>query len=195
MDGNRHIEAIVIGASAGGVEAVCTLLAALPAAFGPPVVILLHLPPGRPTTLPQLFSRYTSLPVKEAEDKERIERQTVYLAPPDYHLLVEPEKCFALSADEPHHFSRPSIDLLFESAAYAYRENLLAVVLTGASSDGAAGLQAVRALRGIAWVQDPAEANVSIMPDAALALAGADRVLSLKDMADALHRMDQLNHG
>jgi len=195
MGENRRIDAIVIGASAGGVEAVCTLLAALPAAFGPAVVILLHLPPGRPTALPQLFSRYTTLPVKEAEDKERIAGGTVYLAPPDYHLLVEPEKCFALSADEPHHFSRPSIDLLFESAAYAYRENLLAVVLTGASHDGAAGLQAVRILRGMAWVQDPAEANVSVMPDAALSLAGADRVLSLKDMADALRRMDQQNHG
>jgi len=193
MDGNRRIEAVVIGASAGGVEAVCTLLAALPVPFGPAVVILLHLLPGRHTALPQLFSRYAPLPVKEAEDKEHIEGGRVYLAPPDYHLLVEPEKCFALSADEPHHFSRPSIDLLFESAAYAYRDNLLAIVLTGASSDGAAGLQAVRGLHGMAWVQDPTEANVSVMPDAALALAGADRVLSLKDMSDALNQLNQLD--
>lgn len=195
MDGNRAIEAIAIGASAGGVEAVCTLLAALPARFAPAIIIVLHLPPSRPTTLPQLFARTTSLAVKEAEDKERIEGGRVYIAPPDYHLLVEPDKRFALSADEPHHFSRPSIDLLFESAAYAYREKLLGIVLTGASSDGAAGLQAVRVLHGTAWVQDPAEANVSIMPEAALALAGADSVMSLNDIAAALAGLEQPNHG
>ena len=191
MDAPRRIEAVVLGASAGGVEAVCTLLSALPQRFRPALIIVLHLLPGRPTALPQLFSRYTSLPVKEAEDKEPIEGGKVYLAPPDYHLLVEPDKHFALSADEPHHFSRPSIDLLFEAAAYAYRERLLAVVLTGASSDGAAGLQAVRALHGTAWVQDPADANTSIMPGAAITLAGADCVLALKDMARALATLEQ----
>jgi len=191
MDTARRFDAVVLGASAGGVEAVCTLLGALPKDFAPAIVIVLHLPPNRTTALPQLFSRYVSLPVKEAEDKETILAGTVYLAPPDYHLLIEPDKRFALSADEPLHFSRPSIDVLFESAAYAYRERLLALVLTGASSDGAEGLQAVRSLQGAAWVQDPAEASSSAMPGAAIALAGADCILSLKDMAASLAALDK----
>lgn len=186
MNRPRCIDAVVIGASAGGVEAVCTLLGALPADFGPAVIVVLHLPPGRPTALPQLFSRYTSLPVKEAEDKETVDGGKVYLAPPDYHLLVEPDRRFALSADEPLHFSRPSIDLLFESAAYAYRDRLLALVLTGASSDGADGMRTVRALQGAAWVQDPADASASAMPGAAIAQAGADSIMALTDLAAAL---------
>jgi len=190
----RSIEAVAIGASAGGVEAACILLDALPAGFAPALVLVLHLPPTRSTTLPQLFARHSALPVKEAEDKELLCGGTVYLAPPDYHLLIEPDKRFALSADEPHHFSRPSIDVLFDSAAYAYRDRLLAAVLTGASSDGAAGLATVRAMGGLAWVQDPADADTSIMPGAALAQAGADRVLSLADMAAALAKIEQPMH-
>lgn len=186
MERPRHFDAIVIGASAGGVEAVCTLLAALPAGFRQAVIIVLHLLPTRRNTLPEVFARHSALPVREAEDKARIAGGTVYLAPPDYHLMVEPEYSFALSADEPQNFSRPSIDVLFESAAYAYRERLLGIILTGASSDGAAGLQAVRAMRGSAWVQDPEDASSPVMPGAALALAGADRVMPLAGMASAL---------
>lgn len=186
---NPDIEAIAIGASAGGVEAVCTLLRGLGTGMRAAMMLVLHLPPGRSTTLAQLLGRYTKLTVKEAEDKEPVEPGTIYLAPPDYHLLVEPDKRFTLSADEPHRFSRPSIDLLFESAAYAYRDRLLGVVLTGASSDGAAGLAAVRALHGRAWVQDPAEASASVMPNAAIAQAGADRIMPLSAMAAALSKL------
>lgn len=191
MERHQHFDAVVLGASAGGVDAVCTLLSALPGDFSPALVIVLHLPPGRPTALPQLFARYTTLPVKEAEDKEPLEGGKIYIAPPDYHLLIEPDKRFALSTDEPEHFSRPAIDVLFDAAAYAYRERLLAVVLTGASSDGAVGLQVVRALHGSAWVQDPADAISNTMPSAALALAGADRVLPLNAMAAALAALEQ----
>ncbi len=185
------IDAIVIGASAGGIKALIPILQALPTNFAPAVLVVLHLPPEPPSLLPQLFARYCKLPLKEAEDKENICSGTVYLAPANYHLLVEPEKTLALSVDEPEHYSRPSIDLLFESAAYAYRQRLLSIVLTGASADGTQGVVAVRQFGGQAWVQDPAEAEARIMPASALAKAGADRVLSIHDMADQLHASTQ----
>ena len=186
MQNHQNIEAVAVGASAGGVEALILLLDALPADFAPAVFIVLHLPKGRESMLPQLFSRRCALSVKEAEDNEAIKAGTVYLAPADYHLLIEPEKSLSLSLDEPQHYSRPSIDLLFESAAYAYRERLLGIILTGASMDGASGLQTVRALGGLAWVQDPDEAIASAMPAAAISLAGADHVLPVKEIAAKL---------
>ena len=127
-----------------------------------------------------------ALPVVEAADKERIERGTVYLAPPDYHLLVEPDRTFALSVDAPVNFSRPSIDVLFESAAFAWRERLLGILLTGANADGADGLARIRTFGGQAWVQDPQTAAAPAMPAAGLERAGADRVLALPEMAAAL---------
>ncbi|WP_019142634.1 chemotaxis protein CheB [Noviherbaspirillum massiliense] len=189
MDSSRQIEAVVIGASAGGVEALTMLLQALPADFAPAVCAVIHLAPDGPGMLPQLLGRRCALPVKEAEDKEAIEPGTVYFAVPDYHLLVEREKLLSLSREEAVLFSRPSIDVLFESAAYAYRDRLLGIILTGANMDGAAGLEAVRTEGGLAWVQDPAEAQARAMPAAAIAQAGADLVLPLKDMALRLSRM------
>ncbi|HZW20824.1 chemotaxis protein CheB [Noviherbaspirillum sp.] len=180
------IDAVVIGASAGGVEALLHVLGALPADFQAAVLVVMHLAPDRPSIMPRLLAQRCAMSVKEADDKEEIRAGTVYLAVPDYHLLVEPEKRLALSRDEPVHYSRPSIDVLFESAAYAYCSRLLAIVLTGASNDGADGLRAVRAAGGAAWVQDPSEATVDIMPAAALAQAGADRVLTLSEIAAGL---------
>lgn len=185
----QGIEAIAIGASAGGVEALGTLLASLPQTFQLPVFIVLHLPPDRSTMLPQLLSRRCPLPVKEAEDKEPVTPGTVYFAAPDYHLLVEPDRTFSLSRDEPIHYSRPSIDLLFESAAFVYRKHLLGIVLTGASQDGAEGLKQIRECGGAAWVQDPEEATSSTMPAAALARAGADAVMPLAAMVTRLSRL------
>jgi two-component system chemotaxis response regulator CheB len=172
-------DGIVVGASAGGVVAMTRVLAVLKSDFRPAMMVVVHLPAGRPSGLDRVLGARCALPVREALDKERIESGTVYLAPPDYHLLVEPDRSLALSVDDPVHYSRPSIDVLFESAAAAYREALLAIVLTGASEDGAAGLAAVRACGGQAWVQDPDDAEVGLMPRAALERAGADATLSL----------------
>src|ERR1700742_400929 len=123
-----RIEGVVIGASAGGVEALDVLLPALPPSFRPAVFIVLHLPRERPSLLPEIFRRRCARPVREAEDKEPVEAGTVYFAPPDYHLLVEKDRQLALSADEPIHYSRPSIDALFETAAEAYGESLLGII-------------------------------------------------------------------
>ncbi|HEY8605648.1 MAG TPA: chemotaxis protein CheB [Noviherbaspirillum sp.] len=188
---DRAFQAIVLGASAGGVEALGTLLGALPAAFAPAVLTVLHLPGDRETILPAMLDRRCARPVKEAEDKEPVQAGTVYFAPPDYHLLVEPDGVLSLSREAPVHFSRPSIDLLFESAALAYRERLLGIILTGANSDGAQGLRQVRECGGSAWVQDPGEATSPTMPAAALAVAGADAVLTLAQMAVLLAKFEQ----
>lgn len=174
---------IVIGASAGGIEAVGTLLRAMPADFGAAVAVVIHLPPSRPSLLPELFTRHCVLPVEEAQDKEPLVPGRVYIAPPDYHLMVEPGGLLSLSCDAPLHFSRPSVDMLFESAALAYKDRLLAILLTGASADGAEGLATVRQQGGRAWVQDPQEAQASIMPLAGIQRAGADKVLRLEQMA------------
>lgn len=181
-----EIRAIVIGASAGGVEAIGLLLAALPAPYVPAVIVVLHIPPDRPSLLAELFAARCRLPVREALDKEHIEAGTVYVAPPGYHLLVEREGTLALSLDAPVAFSRPSVDVLFESAAAAYGPHVLGIVLTGGNNDGAEGVAAIRAAGGRAWVQEPSEAIAPAMPEAAIDRAGADLVLPLRDMAERL---------
>ncbi|WP_086056309.1 chemotaxis protein CheB [Bordetella genomosp. 9] len=179
-------ELVAIGASAGGVDAIGRLLQALPKDFPAAIAIVLHLPPDRVSLLPDLFAARCVLPVKEVEDKEFIVPGVVYIAAPNYHMLVEPDRSFALSQDEAVNFSRPSIDLLLESAAAAYRDRLLGIVLTGGSPDGAAGLKRVRELGGRAWVQDPDSADAPAMPASAIAMAGADRIMSMGTLACAL---------
>lgn len=181
-----EIRAIFIGASAGGVDAVGALLGALPTPFAPAVVVVLHIPANRPSLLADLFAARCRLPVREALDKEHVEGGTVYVAPPGYHLLVEREGTFALSQDAPVAFSRPSIDVLFDSAAAAYGPHALAIVLTGGNQDGAEGVAAIRAAGGRGWVQDPSEAVAPTMPQAVIDQAGADLVLPIRDMAERL---------
>jgi two-component system, chemotaxis family, protein-glutamate methylesterase/glutaminase len=173
-------ELIVIGGSWGGMRALGTVLEALPAEFELPLVIAQH----RPVTGPQdllehVLSRSSKLPVAPATDKETIEPGHVYVAPADYHLLVEPGH-LALSADAPVEFSRPSIDVLFESAADAYGPRTVGVLLTGANRDGAEGLARIAAAGGFTVVQDPASAERGDMPAAAIARGAARRVLPLE---------------
>jgi two-component system chemotaxis response regulator CheB len=181
-----RIEAIVIGASAGGVEALGSILPALPAKFGPSVLIVLHLPRERPSLLVEIYEKRCALPIREADDKEPIEPGTVYFAPPDYHMLVERNRQIALSTDEPVHFSRPSVDVLFESAADVYADRLLGVILTGANEDGAAGLHAIHRAGGVTVVQQPDSAKVPLMVVSALQRNPADFVLSLPQIAELL---------
>jgi len=181
--GGPRIDAIVIGASAGGVEAVGALLQGLPQPYAPSLMVVLHLPADRPSLLATIFQARCRLPVREALDKEHVEAGTVYVAPPGYHLLAEADGTLALSQDAPVAFSRPSIDVLFESAAAAYGDRVLGIVLSGGNNDGAAGLAAIRAAGGRAWVQEPADAVAPAMPQAAIDTAGADLVVPLRDMA------------
>lgn len=186
METKSPIRMVAIGASAGGVEAVGRLLRTLTTDAKLPFVVVLHLPPSRPSLLADVFARQCALPVREAADKEPLSGGTVYVGVPDYHVLIEPGAMLSLSCDQPVNYSRPSLDLLFESAALAYRDGLLAILLTGASADGAAGLQTVRQHGGTVWVQHPDEAQSNTMPLAAINQAGADQILRLAEMADKL---------
>ena len=181
-----RIEAIVIGASAGGVEALGLILPSLPAKFRPAVLIVLHLPRERPSLLVEIYEKRCALPIREADDKEPIEPGTIYFAPPDYHMLVERNRQIALSTEEPVHFSRPSVDVLFESAADAFGSRLLGVILTGANEDGAAGLHAIHRAGGVTVVQQPDSAKVPLMVVSALQRNPADFVLSLPEIAELL---------
>jgi two-component system chemotaxis response regulator CheB len=181
-----RIEAIVIGASAGGVEALSVILPLLPATFRPSLLIVLHLPRERPSLLVEIYEKRCSLPIREADDKEPVEPGTVYFAPPDYHMLVEKNRQIALSTDEPVHFSRPSVDVLFESAADVYGERLLGIILTGANEDGAAGLHAIHRAGGVTVVQQPDSAKATRMVVSALQRNPADFVLSLPEIAQLL---------
>jgi two-component system, chemotaxis family, protein-glutamate methylesterase/glutaminase len=182
-------EAVVIGASAGALEALSIILPALPAEFRLPLLVVVHVPPDKRSVLAELFRAKCRIPVREAEDKEPVVGGTVYFAPPDYHLLVEVDKSLSLSGDEPVLFSRPSIDVLFESAADAYGAALIAIVLTGANQDGAKGMRAVFEAGGTALVQNPSGAFASAMPEAAIEMCPSARVLSLQAIAAYLQEV------
>lgn len=181
-----HYQAIVIGGSAGSIDALGVLLCALPASLRASVLVVLHLPRNRPSLLCRIFQPRCALPLREAQDKEPIEPGTVYFAPPDYHLLVDAGPVLALSVDPPVHYSRPCIDVLFDSAADAYGTQLIGIVLSGANHDGASGLASIHAGAGLSIVQDPASAPVSAMPEAALQRTPASQVLSAQGIAALL---------
>lgn len=189
MPAGRNVEGIVIGTSAGGVEALSVLLPALPASLRASVLVVVHVPRERPSLLVNIFKDRCALPVREAEDKEPATPGTVFFAPPDYHLLVDQGPQIALSADDFVNFSRPSIDVLFESAADVYGERLMGILLTGGNSDGTAGLAAIQRAGGATVVQDPREAKAPLMVTSALERIQPDLILSLKDIAAMLQSL------
>jgi two-component system chemotaxis response regulator CheB len=177
-------ELICIGASWGGLRAIERLLTDIPAEVDPPIVIAQHR--DAKSSLAEVLSRYTQRPMVDASDKQPLERNHVYLAPADYHLLVE-RGSLALSLEERVQYARPSIDVLFESAADAYGPGVIGVILTGANADGAEGLARIKRYGGVAVVQDPAEAERRAMPDAAIAATVADAVLPLAEIGKFIY--------
>jgi two-component system chemotaxis response regulator CheB len=181
---------VVVGASWGGLEAIGQLLSALPQSFRAPIAVVQHRGPSTPDGIMRHYLAVRCpLPVVEVEDKVPVQDGKVYLAPPDYHLLVD-EGVLALSLEAPVGYSRPSVDVLFESAADCYGKGVAAVVLTGANDDGSRGAMAVKRAGGQVLVQEPAEAKRREMPDAAIATGAADGVYRLRDMAARLGEMD-----
>lgn len=180
---DQSIKAVVIGASAGGVQALLQILPSLPASYPLPVLIVVHVPPDRDNALVSLFQARCQIQVREAEDKESILPGLVYFAPSDYHLLVEKDGTLSLSSDELVNHSRPSIDVLLESAADAFGSELVGVILTGANDDGARGLQAVVEAGGVAIVEDPAEAYASAMPAASLRASPSAKAMKVAAIA------------
>ncbi|WP_397456660.1 chemotaxis protein CheB [Pseudomonas versuta] len=188
----RPVDAVVVGASAGGVEALLTIFKDLPADFGLPIIVVLHIPDERRSQLAEVFDRRLSIAVKEAGDKEPIIPGTLYFAAPGYHLSVEDDYSFSFSQEARVHYSRPSIDYLFESAADAYQQRLAAILLTGANQDGAQGLETIKLRGGLTIVQDPEEALVATMPQAALDRIQPDYILPLCGIGRLLCELERI---
>jgi two-component system, chemotaxis family, protein-glutamate methylesterase/glutaminase len=181
----RRAEIVAIGASLGGLDALSRLLGDLPKSFACPIVLVQHRRPDTEARLAQLLGSRCSLQVSEPDDKEPLESGRVYVAPANYHLLVEVGS-LALSTDPPVLYARPSIDVLFESVADAYGEAAIGVVLTCSNEDGAAGARAIKTAGGRVLVQDPKTAEASIGPLAAIAATRVDGVLALPEIAARL---------
>jgi len=185
-DSLPRIDAIVIGTSAGGVEALSRILPSIPATLAAAILIVIHVPRERPSLLGEIFRAKCKLHVDEAVDKAEIKPGTIYFAPPDYHMLVDRGPQIALSVDEVVQFSRPSIDVLFESAADIYGARLLGVLLTGGNEDGAAGMAYIAQCGGSTILQDPAEAIAAAMPEGALKVMKPTHILRLDDIRNLL---------
>lgn len=179
-------EAVVIGTSAGGLYALSPILEALPAAYPLPVMVVQHRSKDEKTLLEEVLSQKCAVSIKQADEKEKIEGGIVYFAPPDYHLLIERNRTFSLSSDPKVNFSRPAIDVLFETAAGVYKQKLLAIILTGANQDGAAGIKRVKQLGGLTIAQNPVTAQYPVMPQAAIDAGGIQQVLELGEIKKLL---------
>lgn len=186
----RTFDLIVVGCSLGGMHALEVLLRALPAGFEPPVAVVQHRHKTSGEGLPAFLRRGSLLPVVEVADRQQIERGAVYLAPANYHMLVGRGR-FHLSVDAAESFARPSIDILFESAAASYRDRLIAVVLTGANADGARGARQLKRSGAFLIVQDPATAEAPAMPQAAIDATRVDRILPLQRIGPFLVELCQ----
>jgi two-component system, chemotaxis family, protein-glutamate methylesterase/glutaminase len=182
----RAFDAIVLGGSAGGTEVMALLLAALPSGFAPAVLVVSHLPADTPSYLVESLRYRCPLPVVEPDSGESVVAGRVHVAPPGYHMLVDDDRTIALSVDSSVRFSRPSIDVMFESAAHVYGSRLLGILLSGANDDGVHGLEIIRAMGGVAWVQDPQTASSTAMPRAAIARGAVDEILPPTIMAQRL---------
>jgi two-component system, chemotaxis family, protein-glutamate methylesterase/glutaminase len=181
--------AVVIGVSAGGMNALGKILPALPQDFPLPVIIVQHVSPSSDNYMVRHFNSHSQVTVKEADEKEQISPGVVYFAPPNYHLLIEEDRTFSLSTEGRVNYSRPSVDVLFESALDAYCSGLIGIILTGANNDGSKGLKKIKDCGGLAIVQDPATAEVPAMPEAALKLTRPDHILKLEDIAPMLIKL------
>ncbi len=188
---DHRYDMVVIGTSAGGLHVIKTLLCPLPGEFSLPIVIVQHLAPASDSAWAGLLNNNCSINVKEAEEKEMAIPGNAYLAPANYHLLVEKDRSFTLTVDEHVNYARPSIDVLFETAADACRDHLIGIVMTGANTDGARGLRCIREKGGLTIVQDPETAEVRAMPEMAIQLAAPAFVLApdaIRDLLLGVHR-------
>ena len=188
-------DVVVIGASAGGLAALSAVLGGLPASFPAAIAVVLHLSPDHPSLLAGVLSRYTRLPVCWAHDGECMERGTVSVAPPDRHLVFERDGTVALLHSAPVHFVRPSVDLLFASAARAFGERTLAVILSGNGYDGSGGVADVHRLGGVVIAQDEASSEYFSMPREAIQSGGVTYILPLPSIAPAVRRLVALGGG
>ncbi len=185
----RNKKLIIIGGSSGGIEAVLLILEKLRSTFSIPIILVLHRSQAIDNNLTELFAYKTNLTVKEADEKDELLEGHLYIAPPNYHLLIEADSSLSLDVSEKILFSRPSIDVSFESAARAYGPNLTAVLLSGANTDGSKGLQKVKLLSGNILIQNPEEATVNYMPLKAIELTQTTNIFTCAEIAEKLNEI------
>jgi two-component system chemotaxis response regulator CheB len=183
---NAAFDVVALASSAGGLRALTLVLAALPRDFPAAITVVQHLDPRHRSLMAEILNRRTAIPVREAEEGARLQPGTVYIAPPNKHLLVNPDGTLSLSSSELVHFLRPSADLLFESVAASYKERAIAVVLTGTGADGMMGVQAIKKMGGTVIVQDESTSEFFGMPKAAIQTGCADFILPLNEISSAL---------
>ena len=186
VERSTAFDIIAVAASAGGLNALSQVLSSLPPDFTVAIVVVQHLDPRHRSLMADILARRTSLHVKEAEDGEKIRAGMIYVAPPDHHLLVNPDGSLSLSHSELVHFVRPSADLLFESVAASYKDRAIAVVLTGSGIDGAMGVRAIKKMKGTVIAQDEASSEFFGMPGSAIDTKNVDFILPLNEIAPAL---------
>jgi two-component system chemotaxis response regulator CheB len=183
-------EAIVIGVSSGGMNAMKIMFSLLPKNFSTPIIIVQHIGARSDGHFIKLLNNQSNVSIKEADEKEKIENGNVYIAPPNYHLMIERDKTFSLTIEERVNYARPSIDVLFESAADVYKDKLIGVILTGSSSDGTTGLKKIKEYGGLTIAQDPKTAESGYMPASAIAVVPMDFILSLEEIIKLLIKID-----
>jgi two-component system chemotaxis response regulator CheB len=184
-------EAIVIGVSSGGLKALKIIFSDLPSDFAVPVIVVQHIGPRSENGWIKLLNDSCDIPIKEADEKENVAAGNIYIAPSNYHLLIEKDKTFSLTIDERVNFARPSIDVLFESAADVYREKLIGIILTGANNDGTKGVQRIKECGGTVIIQDPVTAESSYMPSSAFAAIKPDYVSALDQIGVVLIKITE----
>jgi len=182
-------KAIVIGVSSGGMNAMKFLFGALPQGFIIPIIIVQHISARSDNKWITFLNGESNIELKEADEKEKIEQGKVYIAPANYHLLIEKDETFSLTIDERVSFARPSIDVLFESAAPVYGEKLIGIILTGSNGDGSAGMKRIKEFGGLTIVQDPKTAESPYMPAASIAAITPDHILPLEGIANLLTKL------
>ena len=187
---SHKYKVIVIGVSAGGIKALKTILSVLPSKFALSVIIVMHRHKDTDGYLERLLDNECKMRVKQADEKEEIKAGVVYVAPPNYHLLIEDDGTFSMSVAGAVNYARPSVDVVFESAAEVYGKGLIGVVLTGANKDGSQGLKKIKEAGGLAIVQIPETSEVSDMPRAAIAVVKPDYVLSLEEIGPLLRKLE-----
>ena len=185
-----HYEAIVIGVSSGGMNALKYIFSTLPFGFLIPIIVVQHVSSRSDNEWINILNGVSNLTIKEADEKEKIEGGNAYIAPANYHLLIEEDRTFSLTIDERVNFARPSIDVLFESAAEAYKNKLIGIVLTGSNNDGAKGIKRIKECGGLVIIQDPETAESSTMPASAIAVIQPDYILSLEKIIELLIKID-----
>jgi len=189
MTSAQKYTAVVVGSSAGGLNALRILLSNIDKDFSMPVIIVQHISPDSENYLIHILNDLKRLKVKEADEKEKPRAGYAYVAPPNYHLLIESDQSFTFTVDERVNYARPSIDVLFQTAAEVYREHLIGIILTGANSDGSLGLKRIKELGGMAIVQDPATAEADSMPKAAIQACAVDHVLGIEEISAFLNTL------